>query len=289
MKPTPPRWAERILEAVLAPAERSAVLGDLHEEFQARAALSYADACRWYRRQVRRSLVSSLLRRLAPAPVIAQERHPMTSILQDFRLGLRMFARRPLVSAVAVLSLAIGIGLSTGVFGLIEAAVLRPLPIVARTGAAVAIGAAALLEYWVVPLRLWPYPDRPPLYSFLARQPDGIVAEFPAPRMDLLPGHDPRYIYMSIFHWKRLVNGYSGYYPPSYIVRMERLASFPDTGAIAQLRADGVRYLIVHEGSYIRQGESARILAALDGEGLKPVTRLYDGWAAATLFELGSP
>ena len=169
------------------------------------------------------------------------------------------------------------------------AVVLRPLPILARTGAVVAIGAAMILEYWVVPLRLWPYPDRPPLYTFLARQPDGIVAEFPVPRVDMLPGHDARYVYMSIFHWKRLVNGYSGYYPPSYIERMERLATFPDTGSLAQLRADGVRYVIVHESSYIRAGESGGILTALEREGIRPVARLYDGWAPATVFELSSP
>jgi hypothetical protein len=169
------------------------------------------------------------------------------------------------------------------------AVVLRPLPIVARTGAVVAIGAAMLLEYWVVPLRLWPYPDRPPLYTFLDRLPDGIVAEFPVPRVDMLPGHDARYVYMSIFHWKRLVNGYSGYYPPSYIARMERLATFPDAGSLAQLRADGVRYVIVHESSYIRAGESGGILTALEREGIRPVARLYDGWAPATVFELRSP
>jgi hypothetical protein len=169
------------------------------------------------------------------------------------------------------------------------AVLLRPLPVLARMGAVMAIGAAVLLEYWVVPLRLWPYPDRPPLYSFLARQPDGIVAEFPVPRIELLPAHEARYAYMSIFHWKRLVNGYSGYYPPSYIARMTRLATFPDAGSLAQLRADGVRYVIVHEGSYIHPGESAHIVTALAREGLKPMARLYDGWAAATLFELSSP
>ena len=93
------------------------------------------------------------------------------------------------------------------------------------------------LEFWVAPLRLWPYPHRPPLYEFLARQPDGVVAEFPVPRLESWPAHEARYVYMSIFHWKRLVNGYSGYYPPSYAARMQRLATFPDPGSLAQLRA----------------------------------------------------
>ena len=169
------------------------------------------------------------------------------------------------------------------------AVVMNRLPAPGRIASVAVIGAAVLCEYWVVPLRLWPYPNRPALYDFLAKQPDGVVAEFPFPRLEQLFAHDARYAYMSIFHWKPLVNGYSGYLPPSFVARMERLAAFPDASAIAQLRADGVRYVIVHEGSYIRAGESARIVAALSREGLRPLTRLHDGWAAATLFELTSP
>ena len=160
------------------------------------------------------------------------------------------------------------------------------LPARARLALTVVVAGVMLAEYWVAPLRLWPYPNRPPLYEFLARQPDGVVAEFPVPRLEQLPAHDARYAYMSIFHWKRLVNGYSGYYPPSYIRRMERLATFPDAGSLDQLRADGVRYVVVHEGSYIRRGEAAGIVLTLTREGLRPLTRLHDGWAAATIFEL---
>ena len=60
-------------------------------------------------------------------------------------------------------------------------------------------------------------PERaPPLYAWLAKQPRGVVAEFPMPAPDTLPGIEPRYAYMSTFHWMPIVNGYSGYYPPSY-------------------------------------------------------------------------
>jgi hypothetical protein len=169
------------------------------------------------------------------------------------------------------------------------AAIFRALPRLAKIGAPVVVAAGVLLEYWVVPLRLWPYPDRPPLYEFLARQPDGVVAEFPVARPDNLPAHDARYAYMSIFHWKRLVNGYSGYDPPSYLARIQRLLTFPGPDALAQLRADSVRYVVVHEGSYIRTGEAAAIVATLERQGMKPTARLHDGWAAATVFELTSP
>ena len=151
------------------------------------------------------------------------------------------------------------------------------------------IGAAVLLEFWVAPLRLWPYPHRPPLYEFLARQPDGVVAEFPVPRLESWPAHEARYVYMSIFHWKRLVNGYSGYYPPSYAARMQRLATFPDPGSLAQLRADSVRYVVIHVGSYLRGSEAAGIVTTLEREGLTPVARLHDGWSAAAVFEVTSP
>jgi putative ABC transport system permease protein len=48
---------------------------------------------------------------------------------QDFRTALRLFAATPLVSAVAVLSLALGIGSNTAIFSLINSVYLRPLPV----------------------------------------------------------------------------------------------------------------------------------------------------------------
>ena len=77
-------------------------------------------------------------------------------------------------------------------------------------------------------------------------QPLGVVAEMPIAPAFLLPGDDPRYAYMSTFHWMPSINGYSGYYPPSYLDRVQRLQAFPAAPTTEVLRRVGVRYVIVH-------------------------------------------
>jgi len=49
-------------------------------------------------------------------------------IIQDTRYGLRNFARTPGSTAIIILTLALGIGSSTAIFSIIDAALLRPLP-----------------------------------------------------------------------------------------------------------------------------------------------------------------
>lgn len=52
----------------------------------------------------------------------------MDTFLQDFRYALRQFANYPGFSAVAILTLALGVGANTAVFSVIHSLLLRPLP-----------------------------------------------------------------------------------------------------------------------------------------------------------------
>ena len=54
---------------------------------------------------------------------------PVEHFLHDVRFGARLLARGPGFTAVAVVSLALGIGATSAIFSLINAIVLRPLPI----------------------------------------------------------------------------------------------------------------------------------------------------------------
>jgi hypothetical protein len=156
-----------------------------------------------------------------------------------------------------------------------------------RRAAAALVCAILLLEYRVGSLPLVPYHNEPPpLYRMLATLPRGVVAEFPIARVEWAPHLDPRFEYMSTFHWMPLLNGYSGFYPRSYLNRLVRLARFPDEASVASLRRENVRYVIVHDDNKFPDWDRIRVVERLLSLDLKGLGDFKDGWGVGTVMEL---
>ena len=93
--------------------------------------------------------------------------------------------------------------------------------------------------------RAWPEP--PAIYASIAgKQPPVVLAEFPMPPDISGAYFDARYLYFSTFHWQNLVNGNSGFFPPSYVELLEREREFPTEASLSYLRSRGVQYLTMH-------------------------------------------
>ena len=78
-------------------------------------------------RQARRMLGSPLRTREASRDIKLLPR--LESLVQDAQFGLRMLRRNPVVTVAAVFSLSLAIGACTAAFSLIDALILRPLPV----------------------------------------------------------------------------------------------------------------------------------------------------------------
>ena len=146
--------------------------------------------------------------------------------------------------------------------------------------------AVACVEYRSPQHRLWPVDLDPPVYRFLRQLPDGVVVELPVPARSGLADLDVDYMFWSTKHWRKLVNGYSGYYPRSYQATLDRLNSLPDPAALAWLRERNVRYIIVHN-SFLENGEGSPLVTSLLAQPQLRALGLYADWTGGTVvFEL---
>jgi putative ABC transport system permease protein len=73
--------------------------------------------------------------------------------MHDLRLALRALRATPIVTAVAVLSLALGIGANTAIFSIVNSLVLRRLPVKEPSRLMlITDGTTAALQYWTYPV-----------------------------------------------------------------------------------------------------------------------------------------
>jgi hypothetical protein len=208
-------------------------------------------------------------------------------------------ARKTSMATIGTIGLVISFGLNTPVYGWLRLTVFtyRGLRAPARAGILVMLAVAMFaawgwssvvmrrprwrivgtmlvvsvmtLEYATMPVGWLVLPTRAPAVArWLAQQPRSVVVEFPLPRADALHTiQDGIYMYASTFHWQPLLNGYSGFYPHSYIELLERERDFPADDAVAYLRSRSVDLIVLH-GRFLKPDEfgqwTARLAARRD-------------------------
>ncbi|MEM7417597.1 MAG: ADOP family duplicated permease [Gemmatimonadota bacterium] len=116
---SPPRWAEALLGAVLPRDDRDEMLGDLAEAYARRAEHSAFKARAWY--------LGQLL--FLPGWLILGALRAMRFDPGEFRRTLRGLARTPGFTIVAVVSLGLGIGATTAIYGAMRALIFVSLPV----------------------------------------------------------------------------------------------------------------------------------------------------------------
>jgi len=167
-----------------------------------------------------------------------------------------------------------------------------------------------IVEYFSMPLHVDAVPvknDIPMVYQWLAKQDeDFAIIELPIPKQKLF-WKDIWKVYYSAYHWKKLLNGYSGYFSPLYLEMRERMQRFPSEQTLKDLKSIDIKYIILHSSSYdpvewqkilagmprfdketrfIKRFEEDYVYELLDGEKVekwslstgKLITLPKDGW-----------
>lgn len=140
-----PDWATEIRAALAKletdPAREASLVEELSQHLADRynelrgKGVSDAEACQLLRAELEDgSLVAELSPLLSPCPEAAvpgidKHERVFAGVVNDVRYALRLLRFNPGFAAVAILSLALGIGANTAIFELIDAVLMRTLPV----------------------------------------------------------------------------------------------------------------------------------------------------------------
>ena len=133
----------------------------------------------------------------------------------------------------------------------------------------------ALDRFVAPPARLVPGPATLDIYREVRALPDtALVAELPFGQW----AYELRYMYYSTTHWRRLLNGYSGGFPDSYIRAASILGELPDArldDGWDLLTDAGVTHLVVHESAFL-DGKGVRLSDWVRSRGARELARAGD-------------
>jgi macrolide transport system ATP-binding/permease protein len=122
----PPKFACLLLRLRLSKAHYECIVGDLFEEFHQERRPNA-----WFWQQTL-SVLAPRFRRIEHFEQTSQGGNSMTlfsDCWQDVRYSIRTLRKNPSFAVVAISALALGIGVNTGIFTLLNAIALRPLPV----------------------------------------------------------------------------------------------------------------------------------------------------------------
>lgn len=171
------------------------------------------------------------------------------------------------IPALAVILVGFSLAVLAG-FGVARIAAKMPTRR-SRSWLTAGLSAAVVVECFSAPVSLTTIPQAPPaIYADLLRD---VAATSPAaivevPMIFAQDPHyqDPIYMYYSTFHWQRMVNGYSGFFPPSYLELAAFMRTFPDARSLRALRERDVRHALIH-GERLSIEEYQQLIRTIDG------------------------
>jgi hypothetical protein len=134
--------------------------------------------------------------------------------------------------------------------GLGLARILAEWPGQATTAAAIVLIAFSAFELRAR-LELTPSPlAAPSAYAAVRDDPRAVIVELPLPNDDGEYWIDPTYLYYSTFHWRPLINGYSGFTPMWYSRLKVASREFPSDESMQVLRDRGATAIVLHQEFY---------------------------------------